>query len=59
MNAERDECLYEVFQTLRKCDPAGRVTLLDGLCADDAELRTAVARLLAHRRRSYRLSRVR
>jgi hypothetical protein len=47
MNAERDERLYEVFQPVRGCDPAERVTLLDGLCADDPELRAAVERLLA------------
>ena len=48
MNGERDQRLYDVFQTVQVCDPAERVTLLDQLCAGDPELRTAVERLLAH-----------
>ncbi len=48
MNADRDQRLYEVFQTVHVRDPAERVTLLDQLCAGDPELRTAVERLLAH-----------
>jgi WD40 repeat protein len=47
MMADRDRRLYEVFQTVRVCDPAERGTLLDQLCAGDPELRTAVERLLA------------
>src|SRR5438552_2161799 len=47
MTPERDRRIYEVFQTVRGCDPAGRSTLLDQLCGGDPELRAEVESLLA------------
>jgi WD40 repeat protein/tetratricopeptide (TPR) repeat protein/tRNA A-37 threonylcarbamoyl transferase component Bud32 len=47
MTPERDRRIYEIFQTVRDCDPAGRPTLLDRLCGGDTGLRAEVESLLA------------
>jgi hypothetical protein len=48
MSGDRDRRIYEVFEAALGCDPAGRATRLEELCAGDPELRAAVERLLAH-----------
>jgi hypothetical protein len=47
MNPERGQRVYTIFEAVLRCDPAGRLALLEELCAGDPALRAEVERLLA------------
>ncbi len=46
MTPERRQRVFAAFEAALNCAPLGRAALLEKLCADDPEVRTAVERLL-------------
>jgi hypothetical protein len=47
MSPEQEQRVRTVFEAVLPCEPTRRAVVLDALCAGDAEVRSAVERLLA------------
>jgi serine/threonine protein kinase len=54
MKPNHGQRVYTIFEAALRCEPAGRVALLDTLCGDDSGLRAEVEQLLADDERASR-----